>query len=879
MDYIFRLPLVDFDITNQDQIIKNWTWIQRAIEFSSESMYREINDREYLSLNSKIKLKIHKFLLRGRYRATPFGFWAGVGIGKWTDKTISCISTETKLLPYKQNGFNYLKEVQHNILHPYVKNPSLIKLSHAFRFYAYSKTRQYWECKLLERNSILDAVEEYISDHKKIDFGSFVSFFESNDLERIKSIWLSIAETGLLHPLEPTGFKIKNHAGEKKVDLVLKHPIHLSKKIRDRLALIAEEMGALFIPNTNQVLINFKRWFEDQFDDRQVLLSEVIKHPEFSMDRLIPPLDNRKQEKSVPQLEQKRWEGVESIDLSKYFPKVPIPKDLNLDVVFRVIDNDEITVENLVCDRPFVYTGRFSRDPNIGDYLRNMMMPEMMDRKDILFAELLLFESEKANYISATSSFLSKKICLFTPTSDTSTLKGEDIYIGLVGGKFELFDINLEQRIVPVVQHPLNPSQISHPLTRLVWEIAHQSTRKFMVYSEPEFVNPSYIPRIMWKNQVLQGKRWTLHIDNYLSADDLAGYIESQNLPHPLMAGAHDLELLIHWRNYEDLQVLWAELKKRKTLYLFEALWVGKSPFKSGSGEQKYPQIVKNIQVGKQCNPDIPAKNPQINKDQEWVYLQIAMSEQQVGSFLRKYLPRLISELPPTLLPDKWFYLVYPYPYCQIRLRFKICPSLQSEFKNYVIPKLISSNKAFVVKIRDYYPEYHKYSLHSVNISTSLFHMECRMLLGEGLTSPKVLLLENPQYREAVILELWTAMLTAYPLPNALLREFKAYIDLLPMTTLKKIKAAPYPKGVPLISTQFKSRYSEVFQNHLWFSDPEFSTILLSNHFHMLVNRTFPIVARVHEEQLVFWLYKFLSRRIHCREGDAPYLGQADRRH
>lgn len=79
MDYIFRLPLVDFDITNEDEIKKNWKWIQKAVEHSSESLYREIRDSDYSSLSNRIRLKIYKFLLRGRYRATPFGYWAGVG--------------------------------------------------------------------------------------------------------------------------------------------------------------------------------------------------------------------------------------------------------------------------------------------------------------------------------------------------------------------------------------------------------------------------------------------------------------------------------------------------------------------------------------------------------------------------------------------------------------------------------------------------------------------------------------------------------------------------------------------------------------------------------------------------------------------------------
>ena len=621
MDYIFRLPLVDFNIYNQDEITKNWAWIQKAIEFSSESMYRELAGCDYEELSDKLKLKIHKFLLRGRYRATPFGYWAAVGLGEWSNKSSSSISTEFSLLPPKESEFHYLTDTLGDFHTFYFPNPTLCVLPNSYRFYAFQLSTQRWECRLLDRNKILDIVTEYLKDHKKLDFKSFETFFEFRDKDKIAFIWSSIVETGLLQPSKPAQ-KITTTAvkDRKRTDIVLNHPIQLSDKIQSKLSILRDELGALFTPVYNQALSDFIHWFEDHFDDRQVLLSDVVNHPEFSMDKLIPSPMGSDDDRSIGSLDQKRWEGVESLDLSEHFPSMKLEKELDLDVVFRVLEKDEITIENFVCNRPFVYPGRFSRDEKVKDYLTNFVLMGIRENDSQIYAELLSFESEKANYISETGSFLSCRICLFTQIDDPHILGPSDIYVGLEAGRLELFDLNLEKRIIPVVQHPLNPSQISHPLTRLVCEIAHQSSKKFLVYSAPEFTVPSYIPRIMWKNQILQGKRWTMASGSYHSADELASYLETGGLPHPLLAGTHDLELLLHWRSKDDLQVLWQELNKRGKLYLFEVPWFGKSSFIGKKEEQQYPQVISKIQVAEPISFPVQHINPQTLMDPEWIY-------------------------------------------------------------------------------------------------------------------------------------------------------------------------------------------------------------------------------------------------------------------
>src|SRR5690606_20757650 len=83
MHLLFRLPLFHFDIENPETLEQHRETILDAIKLSSTEFHRELEEKPFADLKEKQSMKLRKYLLRGRYRPTPFGKFAGVGIAKW----------------------------------------------------------------------------------------------------------------------------------------------------------------------------------------------------------------------------------------------------------------------------------------------------------------------------------------------------------------------------------------------------------------------------------------------------------------------------------------------------------------------------------------------------------------------------------------------------------------------------------------------------------------------------------------------------------------------------------------------------------------------------------------------------------------------------
>lgn len=163
MDFIVRIPLVDFDIEQEEEIAANFKLIKEAIKYSSSSFYDVIENSTYDLLDSKLKLKIYKYLKRGRYRAVPFGKWAGVGLGEWgktPNFTIHNIE-EYQAVPKNKRWENLL---QNGVVgaSQFQLNASLQILNEFYIFFAFVSTSNSeadsWDWVKVARHPSLDTV-------------------------------------------------------------------------------------------------------------------------------------------------------------------------------------------------------------------------------------------------------------------------------------------------------------------------------------------------------------------------------------------------------------------------------------------------------------------------------------------------------------------------------------------------------------------------------------------------------------------------------------------------------------------------------------------------------------------------------------------------
>jgi hypothetical protein len=257
----------------------------------------------------------------------------------------------------------------------------------------------------------------------------------------------------------------------------------------------------------------FKGWLGYNFDDRFVPLSILTQHNGF-LSLIESGLDLDKTQDSLsPKVLNALWNNAVEFDLSSCFDEKKT--ELNhVQLAFRIFENDELFIENIVCNRPFAYSGRFSLEPEIKNFLSTKVETHS---GDAIYADLYLFESLKSNHIIRHGNVFEFSIYPFGKSIKKNHLEIDDLYIGLVENRIVLYSKKLKKPVLPTVQHPLNPNQISHPLSRLLWEIGNQDQYRFLPYHDPAFQNSQYLPRLTWKGIILHTpikltpcRRWKL---------------------------------------------------------------------------------------------------------------------------------------------------------------------------------------------------------------------------------------------------------------------------------------------------------------------------------------------------------------------------------
>src|SRR5690606_38010795 len=111
-------------------------------------------------------------------------------------------------------------------------------------------------------------------------------------------------------------------------------------------------------------------------------------------------------------------------------------------------------------------------------------------------------------------------------------------------------------QVIPVVLHPLNGEQITHPILRLLWEAAHQNRHRFLPYQSDTFSNSPFCPQLNWGKICLQSRRWKLTKENVSGITELAKILDERGIPRHILAGHADRELLLNLDNKQDLQIL-----------------------------------------------------------------------------------------------------------------------------------------------------------------------------------------------------------------------------------------------------------------------------------------------------------------------------------
>ncbi|MBN7813096.1 lantibiotic dehydratase [Algoriphagus sp. H41] len=855
MDFLYRMHLVDFDPKDGRQIQANWDWIREAIRLSSASLYSEIEKIDYGSAPPPVKNKIRKYLLRGRYRSTPFGMWAGVGVGTWGVNTLAelplCYS------PIVEDG-PISADVPFQEDKSYQAAPGLKVHGQEIHYWTYCPESEGWRISFLDKNPLLEILLAYFEKCHKLDFETFKTFFKTKNKEYLHRIWKMLLESGVV--VSEDFVEVSSSRGDLGIDVMLVSKLSVNRAVQEKLEHLVTEIGNLFVPVESDYLGKFKAWFSHSFDDRFVPISLLAHQHEFFK----PLFPIKPDSGSNAELMQQLWKQSRTFDLSTCFQDKQTDLD-HLQIAFKVLGENEVFVENIVCNRPFAYSGRFSLAPSVKQFL---IEKHGKSPSDAVLADIVFFESSKSNYIARHENIFRYTIYPFGPSGKNQCRLGtEDLLLGLRENRMVLYSQRLGTQVIPIVQHPINPEQISHPLSRMQWEIANQDQYRFLPYQDPAFQNSRYVPRLTWKGVILQGTRWILNSRDHKSKNELFEFLQNSGIACPVQAGHLDRELVVDWTDPIELGFLWEELRRLTEITLYECPWIQSSPFQADNGQQLYPQMVYFWRGKKKAETPLGFLNRIVDSDAGWIYARIGIKETYLIPFLAKALPQLIREIKSKFQLHRWYCLFYDSDVKEIRLRIHLAdPDSLRHIRCELEDSLRKSGWVDSVQFGDYYPEFEKYSLanQGISCSESLFHLESEAIfLGDDCRNIPPILSWEPGRRLAWITNRYHCLIEMTGIQLEFFRYLRGLLKQIPS------KERPRYRVTDLRPSRLDETLGiESFQaigRSLASATPEELLRIIPNQLHMCCNRAFPLDTYLQERRVMYGIYGLLGKSLYCR--------------
>lgn len=811
MELLFRSPLLEFDVKNPDEVKAHWPSLLARIKLSSQDLFNQIRDKRPENLSARENMAVYKYLLRGRFRATPFGRWAGVGVAKWSTEPKRDLNTLTTCpieLPTATEGAEHWM------------NPSLLPWGDEWKFWNYDAENGRWRYSKSEDSPVVQRIRTLGYEGKPIDQRSLFAGFPGLDQDEKRYIWEHLLANQLLVS-SPFGTPPPDHCHED--HFILQRP-EVSIHHKQQLDGLFSEIGKLAIPTPSPYLVHLRELFIDEYDDRFVpltmfwpLVSQIDPHSKKEEQ------PNTYQKGSFPSILEKQT----TLDL----------RQLNLDFgnsnkaghvqgLFRVLDDGQILLDNLVYNRPFVYAGRFTHCPEVFEYFKG----QGGDVEGRILADVWLFEGAKASRVSSHRNISKFSINCFGGSTSPDELDSADLFIGLEDGRFKLVPPRFGKEVIPVFQHPLNPHFITHPICRILWEVGHQDLLKPVHYCHDSFLNSDYVPQLNWGDIILQPRQWSLRWEGKNTGEtEMMELLSSRGIPKNILVGQLDEELALDLECKMDRNVLYEEIRKNKSLRIHEWLW------QSPGGQSSV--MAANLQYV--WGMDLPQARKGLDEIQhlnylarhqskDWLSVRIILVPDFQQTMVMKQLILLVEELGRAGI-HTFYYLYYRIKNPEIRLRIKL-----GEFREKaLVPALIYSSFEKIpdldhIKSQPYYPEYAKYSEEGMGISEELFYQESKLLLSlhpktrlEKLSLAVGLggLLTDSDGR----LDYWINYFNERSADSNKHDSIKTYeLEFLSQTT-----------------GEWRLCYASNVGGHPWIGNPQRSGKLIANHLHMLINRIF----------------------------------------
>jgi thiopeptide-type bacteriocin biosynthesis protein len=544
----------------------------------------------------------------------------------------------------------------------------------------------------------------------------------------------------------------------------------LQRELTEALAVLR----CLTPDRTQERLAEFKRKFNVRYEDREVPLLEAldaengIDYSDYSrsgQSALVNDLvlsgpawqrvvsQNEVQHlmyQKLREADRNRQYSVEirEEELQPFLPgAAALPPSVS--VVFRLVDHRRVLLESVGGSSAANLLGRFAHaDPRIDQLVRDITAREQQHNPDVLLAEIAYLPESRTGNILQRPTFRQFEI----PYLSQSTLPAaqqlplQDLTIAMQNGQLVVRSRKYNRVVVPRLSAAHNFSHQSLPVYQFLCDLQTQNLQPHLGFSwESVSLYTKFLPRLTYKNIILQGAAWQLDEADLAGLldekADLAGrfaaFRERWQLPRYFTLADGDNELLVDAGNLYTVAVWLDTIKNRKSVKLKEYLFdAAESPVRDQAGRPYANQFIAALIAQHTCYPavknDPPAPHPAVQREytlgSEWLYFKQYCGVMVADRILLEAVKPLTEELLQKGYIDKWFFVRYADPHHHLRLRFHLpdvsrLAEVLVQVQQYMQPYL---SKGYIWKSQTdtYRRELERYGPRTIELTESLFYYQ-----------------------------------------------------------------------------------------------------------------------------------------------------------
>jgi len=893
-----------------------WENLKTSISQASNEFYALIKDLDYEQLQQapeRIQYTVWKYFNRAKYRATPFGSFAGVCllnlISEKGDKPIKLAATQylhqfrdwSDIIWVNPIG-DHLEDLK------FFSNSSYYVCQDSIRYLSsFNNEHQVSE---IESNPVISELLKLCSS--PVSYQAIQKALrEQLDQKSFDELLKDLVEAQLLYTS-----RLPNIIGEdcfKNISIPVsisssKYIIAERKTIEGALTPnqfrhlpeFISKLSGLLSPVTPPALSDFILQFRRRFGEEAVPIMQALD-PELGIG--YAHLDQHPTKKdmisyssgknsSQPQGEKKlkhsllkelminqsgcpREISLEDLLLEN---RLKVPKLPNSITVLVSAAGDMLQIESAGGCTAGAMLGRFSLcGNNYTELCREIAAMEQKANPEILFFDISYAAEPKIDNINRRAKIYDFQLSLLNYDHSANPLTLDDIFIMVQGNELLLYSRKFKKRLVPRMSSAYNYSRSDLAVFRLLCDLQHQGLQTdFNLDLHDFYPGLAYYPRLIFKNIILSPAKWKVNIqdlnDSATDIHTIRKYLERLGVSRIFKVGNTDQTLCFDQQKETDMMAFSRYLKKQKHCYIMEAWtngfvndFLGRSfhnqvALNMTHQEMLYQGIDPNFDD--EIKPEVIINFPPGSK---WLYFQIYCHPGRIDDLLMEVVNPLLLQFQELI--EKWFFIRYEENGSHIRLRIclvdpikgiQLTTHLSSLLNPYLASGIVSD-----FLLRTYRQEVQRYGPENMDQIEAHFCADSKLVLS--LTSLALNRLEKYQLCVSIFDIIKNSGIFS-------LQEFNELVEFVSDSFILEFQLAPVDyKRLNVMYKEFQQIscrplnlrqralfgiYSQSLLNTLKSCTSKPRHQLFSDLMHMHFNRLFSDQQRSHE----LTIYYFLSR-------------------